>query len=49
MLIIGTFFLRTESQLILKSRCVQPKRLLEAGFIFKFENLGPAQHNLIHE
>ena len=39
MLIIGTFFLRTESQLILKSRCVQPKRLLDAGFIFKFDNV----------
>jgi hypothetical protein len=49
MLVIGTFVLRTESELILKSRFVQPKRLLDAGFIFKFDNVKQALHNLIHE
>jgi uncharacterized protein (TIGR01777 family) len=36
MLEIGAFFLRTESELILKSRRVVPKRLLESGFVFDF-------------
>ncbi|HEY6306187.1 MAG TPA: TIGR01777 family oxidoreductase [Candidatus Angelobacter sp.] len=36
MLEIGTFFLRTETELILKSRRVVPRRLLEAGFQFQF-------------
>lgn len=35
MLEIGTFFLRTETELILKSRRVVPRRLLEAGFVFR--------------
>ena len=36
MLEIGTFLLRTESELILKSRQVVPGRLLEAGFEFHY-------------
>jgi len=32
---IGAFFLRTETELILKSRRVVPRRLLEAGFVFQ--------------
>ena len=35
MLEIGTFFMRTETELILKSRRVVPSRLIESGFIFK--------------
>lgn len=31
---VGAFFLRTETELILKSRRVVPGRLLEAGFCF---------------
>lgn len=38
MLEIGAFFLRTETELILKSRYVHPKRLLDEGFVFKYEN-----------
>jgi uncharacterized protein (TIGR01777 family) len=34
MLEIGTFFMRTETELILKSRRVVPSRLIESGFIF---------------
>ena len=36
MLEIGAFFLRTESELILKSRRVVPGRLLQTGFPFQF-------------
>ncbi len=36
MLEIGTFFLRTETELILKSRRVVPGKLLESGFSFEF-------------
>ena len=36
MLEIGTFFLRTETELILKSRRVVPRRLLQSGFTFQF-------------
>jgi uncharacterized protein len=34
MLEIGTFLLRTETELVLKSRRVHPRRLLESGFTF---------------
>lgn len=36
MLELGAFFLRTETELILKSRRVVPGRLLDAGFEFQF-------------
>src|SRR5262245_32799292 len=36
MLEIGAFFMRTETELILKSRRVVPRRLLEAGFRFHY-------------
>jgi uncharacterized protein (TIGR01777 family) len=36
MLEIGAFFLRTETELILKSRRVAPGRLLQSGFEFQF-------------
>ena len=36
MLEIGAFFLRTETELILKSRRVVPTRLIQAGFRFQF-------------
>jgi hypothetical protein len=36
MLEIGAFFLRTETELILKSRRVVPGRLTKHGFAFKF-------------
>lgn len=32
---IGAFFLRTETELILKSRRVVPRRLIESGFVFR--------------
>ena len=36
MLSVGAFFMRTETELVLKSRRVVPTRLLEAGFEFDF-------------
>jgi NAD dependent epimerase/dehydratase family enzyme len=36
MLEAGAVFLRTETELILKSRCVVPGRLLEQGFVFNY-------------
>jgi hypothetical protein len=36
MLEVGAVFLRTETELILKSRRVVPRRLLDAGFAFEF-------------
>jgi uncharacterized protein (TIGR01777 family) len=36
MLEIGAFFLRTETELVLKSRRVVPGRLIEDGFTFRF-------------
>ena len=36
MLEIGAFFLRTETELLLKSRRVVPKRLLDHGFAFSY-------------
>ena len=36
---IGMFFLRTEPELVLKSRRVVPGRLLDAGFQFEFPDL----------
>ncbi|MFK7771347.1 MAG: TIGR01777 family oxidoreductase [Saprospiraceae bacterium] len=46
MIEIGTFFLRSESELVLKSRKVIPKKLLEEGFEFRFENLDKALKNI---
>ena len=45
MLEIGAFFLRTETELILKSRRVVPGRLLDSGFEFRFPDFrGAAEH-----
>lgn len=47
MLEIGTFFLRTESELVLKSRRVVPGRLLDAGFAFSFPTWEQAAPDLV--
>ncbi len=46
MLEIGAFFLRTETELIIKSRRVVPGKLLASGFQFHFPNLEDALRNL---
>jgi len=47
MLEIGAFFLRTETELLLKSRWVLPKKLLESGFEFNFPTWDLAARDLI--
>lgn len=47
MIEIGTFFLRTESELILKSRRVIPQRLIDAGFTFGFPDWAAAVDDLV--
>jgi NAD dependent epimerase/dehydratase family enzyme len=42
----GAFCLRTETELILKSRRVVPARLLDSGFTFQFPELRPALEEL---
>jgi uncharacterized protein (TIGR01777 family) len=46
MLEIGTFFMRSETELILKSRRVIPGRLLQHGFNFKFPDWPGAAREL---
>lgn len=46
MLEIGAFLLRTETELILKSRRVVPGRLLDAGFTFQFPTWPAAAQDL---
>jgi len=47
MLEVGAFFLRTETELILKSRRVVPRRLVEAGFEFRFPEWSGAAADLV--
>jgi uncharacterized protein len=44
---IGSFIIRTEAELVLKSRNVIPKRLLDNEFQFKFGDIDKAFQNLI--
>jgi len=44
---IGTRAMRTESELVLKSRRVVPGRLLKAGFVFEFAEWTAAAHELV--
>lgn len=46
MLEIGSFFLRTESELVLKSRRVVPARLTESGFTFEHPSWPEAARDL---
>jgi hypothetical protein len=47
MLEIGTRVMRTESELVLKSRRVVPRRLTESGFTFEFPTWPPAAADLV--
>lgn len=44
---LGCFLMRTESELVLKSRRVVPGRLLESGFEFQFPEWPDAVRNLV--
>jgi len=44
---IGTFLMRTESELVLKSRRVVPARLMAAGFEFSFSEWSSASRDLV--
>lgn len=44
---VAAFFLRTESELVLKSRRVVPTRLLHAGFEFQFPDWQEAAEDLV--
>jgi NAD dependent epimerase/dehydratase family enzyme len=39
---LGAVLIRTETELVLKSRWVQPQKLIDAGFIFRQPELGRA-------
>ena len=47
MLEIGAAVIRTETELVLKSRWVVPKRLLDAGFRFEHPDLEPALRDIL--
>ncbi len=49
MLEVGSFFLRTETELILKSRRVVPTRLLQEGFEFRYPGITSALVDLLGE
>ena len=48
MLELGAIFLRTETELLLKSRRVVPRRLLESGFRFGFNDWPTAVNDLVN-
>ena len=47
MLELGAFFMRTETELVLKSRRVVPGRLLDAGFTFQHPEWPEAARELV--
>lgn len=49
MLEVGAFFLRTEIELVVKSRRVVPQRLLEEGYQFRYSTLAKAVASLQEE
>jgi NAD dependent epimerase/dehydratase family enzyme len=46
---IAAFFMRTETELVLKSRRVVPTRLLNAGFTFHIPNWAHAAEDLVEK
>ena len=46
---IVAFLFRTESELVIKSRCVVPGRLLDAGFQFEFPHWPEAAIDLVRQ
>jgi NAD dependent epimerase/dehydratase family enzyme len=46
---LGAFVIRTETELVLKSRWVLPERLLNAGYRFRYPELRPALDEIVAE
>jgi hypothetical protein len=46
---LGAVVIKTETELILKSRWVVPEKLLEAGYHFKYPTIDLALENILHE
>ena len=46
MLSLGAILMGTEPELVLKSRWVEPRRLMEGGFRWRWPELGPALQDL---
>jgi len=46
---IGMSILRTESELVLKSRWAMPERLLQAGYRFEHPTLDPALRDILSD
>ena len=44
---IGTAVIRSETELVLKSRWVVPERLLAAGYVFEYPDLEPAVREIV--
>lgn len=44
---VGSAVIRTETELVLKSRLVVPERLLEAGYRFEYPDLEPALEQIV--
>jgi hypothetical protein len=44
---IGAAIIRTETELLLKSRCVLPKRLQDAGLTYKFARVDECISHLV--
>lgn len=47
LLTIGAWLIGTETELILKSRWVLPKKLLDAGYVFRFPHLSNALRDIL--
>jgi NAD dependent epimerase/dehydratase family enzyme len=47
MLEVGSAAIRTETELVLKSRWVVPERLLDAGYSFAYPELEPALRDIL--
>jgi uncharacterized protein (TIGR01777 family) len=45
---IGAIIIKTEPELILKSRWVVPEKLLHSGYIFRYSTIEAALQNIIH-
>lgn len=44
---VGAYFIKTEPELILKSRWVIPEKLLQAGYTFKYPDIKTALENIL--